>query len=338
MKYIVINSVKGGCGKTTTALLEAIKLTAEGSCCCVVDLDLLGTSIEQTISNEKFVGETSFSVNNIEKSAKYYLNDLIENDNIDVHQALSTVSLSKSKFYLLASSPDEKRKKKFRVRHEFNYVPEIEYGSFKYSLEKILKKIAEIPAPDSKNKKIDTIIIDMPPNSDSYTDTVFDVLLSFKEPDNTSENSKNTYELILCSSLDRAHISATFNWFFETLVSDHLRTKFFTNYTIRMNDIIGAMNNVKNVVDEMLSRFEDILKKAKYPYIPTNITNITKIHLFEHSQVVVDATNNAKNWGSIDNLPFNQLNTFELCYSNDIISVKEVINKDKKNKDEDSKS
>ena len=66
-KIIIVDSVKGGCGKTTMAVATAIRSAKilpkrnpnehnkEDPNVCIIDMDLLGTSMERMLCGDKFI-------------------------------------------------------------------------------------------------------------------------------------------------------------------------------------------------------------------------------------------------------------------------------------------
>lgn len=314
-EIIVVNSVKGGCGKTTTAITEALRLSSEGKCCCVIDLDFLGTSIERTIDENVFVktdinNDKDDKDSNVKERAKAYLNDYILDNHILLDDIFSTIEINKHSFYLIAADPSEKAKEKFRIRNEFNYVPEIEYGAFKYSISQLLKKLKNVSEDDDDPKKvsksisdkINVVIIDMPPNSDSYTEALFQVLLSKPEK---KEKMKISKKLILSSTADRSHLSATFDWLQHSLKNEHLRESLFDEYEIRINDIIGVYFDKEDVTNSEPQNYEsfklkidDNVKELKN--IPINVLKDITIRIYGKNKDLIHAVQSSENWKEVD--------------------------------------
>ena len=74
MNFYVVDSVKGGCGKTTLALWKALELQKNPEKeVCYIDLDLLETSTEKHINQEK-------------NRDSCYLNDLFINNRRDIQK------------------------------------------------------------------------------------------------------------------------------------------------------------------------------------------------------------------------------------------------------------
>lgn len=136
-EFIIVDAVKGGCGKTTEALASAINsyknIKATGNDIeepkiCIIDMDLLGTSMEKMISNDLFI-KTERKLDQtgtyVKSQANQYLNDLVLSDEAILKEYKTKIVISdKIDNYpvdFIISSPREQDRRKFKVSSNSNY-------------------------------------------------------------------------------------------------------------------------------------------------------------------------------------------------------------------------
>lgn len=248
--FIIVDSVKGGCGKTLEAIAAAIRCCKECSGetslkkpVCIVDVDILGTSIERTLVGAAFVKpEYDKTVPIAEKDkagitqkASVYLNDLaideanfqreyVNTFNIEVNNVIYNIGI-------VISSPLECDRERFRLSSSSNYNTQIAPTHFQGIMRKLIKRLSY---------EFDTIIFDMPPNSDPYTETIFDELLSLKSDSNSSKIVGNVI-LEVISTYDAAHISANLEWIKTYVRGINPRWKEPNEMRLILNDVTGVM-------------------------------------------------------------------------------------------------
>ena len=94
------------------------------------------------------------------------------------------------------SSPHEKDKRMFKPSVTTHYEHHVDYNFFARRIQLLFERLEDYTH----------IVIDMPPNSDPYTDSIFDLLL------NRDKIGSDKVDLLLVSSYDRAHIMANNEW------------------------------------------------------------------------------------------------------------------------------
>ncbi|MCD8207368.1 MAG: hypothetical protein LUD72_05485 [Bacteroidales bacterium] len=210
----VVYSVKGGCGKTSFSLYlllsqfldqRADQLKDENA----IDVDKIEFSPDSPIGqkNVKYFFDMDFLGTSIESIIKRgetenYIktNDLIFNV-ADIEDATKEPNKISGGIYIVPSSSAEKDKERFHVKRR--HTPLLRYDEFRYEIEAVVDRItrmekSKIPEDkiDAKNyfehekdsDKIDkkakfrfeknlNIIYDLPPNSDGYTEALFDYLI-----------------------------------------------------------------------------------------------------------------------------------------------------------------
>lgn len=232
MKYHIIDSVKGGCGKSTFAIMLAAAINTyreedeDGNILqdqkrpvCLFDMDLQGTSMAYLLfgknwkKNRKLPSKMDIYLNEkIERSdakGKNFIKKVVwgidqdgdlGNKTSDDNQGLQP------EFYVAVSSPSQEDKDQYKPKSSQNYSPGVSYGKFRYGLSRLL-------TPENLNEelkeKLEHVILDMPPNSDGYSDAVTDFLLDGKR---NVLKDKDTCDYFLMVTGDLAHRQATLEW------------------------------------------------------------------------------------------------------------------------------
>ena len=302
MNVTVVDSVKGGCGKTSISLKYATMFAQKNSKVCYIDLDILGSSIEAFINGRKFVGKdakeimstgTPYGVSpfrlEVESAAKFYLNEMFNGQAFSERffnkiRVTESATAATCYFDLIACSPDQDEKDRFKPSRLINYVGQIDYEYFAAMIEKMLKVLEKMG--------YEQIVIDMPPNSDAYTDSLFNILLradeSGREKIKNLENAdvadtkdfevvtKYNVEICVINSLDRAHFEANFAWLLamidERRMEWALNTKWNFKIVFNNNSGIDDRTLIKNYLDRRSMQLRD--------------HSIEKIMYFEYDKVL----------------------------------------------------
>lgn len=301
MNIILVDSVKGGCGKTSISLKCAVdKVKGEKSerRVCYIDLDLLGTSIETFLIGEIFVGKTFTKKDepkdssnnekkkdlpiqfNVRKAASYYLNDLFKGKSFD-RKFISDIAIEgdfSGEFSLIACSPNQDDKERFKPSRQINYGGQIDYDYFSAAIEKILEQLYDM--------KYTYVIIDMPPNSDAYTDSLFNILLS-KAHSLNEEKAVPLYnvEIYVVNSFDMAHFKANCEWL-KMMIEEH-DMKWVVNvselFKIVFNDIIDY-NTLQSAVYGLSNKYVEEYVKKRLEELNEERINITEGYLYGYDK------------------------------------------------------
>ncbi len=302
MDIILVDSVKGGCGKTSISLKSVADRVSKGDKVCYIDLDLLGTSIEMFLNGGKFIREENnrdkfekeipiYFV--VEKSARYYLNDLFQGRNFD-RKFISDISIlnresavTRGNFSLIACSPYQDDKERFKPSRQINYGGQIDYDYFSAVIEKILKQLYV--------DKYKCVVIDMPPNSDAYTDSLFNILLS-KADSLNAEEAKPLYnvEIYVVNSFDIAHFKANCEWL-KMIIEEH-DMKWVVNvpelFKIVFNDIIDYNELMEPALGTSNKHTEKYIQERLNDFRDERI-NIKEAYLFSYDKrLIMGATQN----------------------------------------------
>ena len=239
--FYIVDSVKGGCGKTSIALFKSMELavTKEESKkddktgekkVCYLDLDLLGTSTAVFLKMDKilFLNDL-FKGNRMAVRTKQVKQDFW----FDEDQNGSFVfrkNNGTNKIGIVLSNPIQEEKNRFRVGYPTDG-HHIDYDFFARRLNELIRELLDGGFTD--------FVIDMPPNSDPYTDSIFDLLLH-REPE--KEKREKIVNLLLVSSLDNSHRTANLSWYNDLITMDHSWHSF---------DCVELyLNDIRNCVDK----------------------------------------------------------------------------------------
>lgn len=292
MNYYIVDSVKGGCGKTLLAIREAVKIANElNEKVCFIDLDLLGTSIEEFL---KITHISELNNHNI-----CYFSDLFYGKKISVDRCIRKLTFNRLDMTLLLSevedfdledndfkenhlqigaafsSPSENLKKLFKPSVTTNYQHHVDYDFFARKLEKLLNQL--------KEGGYRHIVIDMPPNSDPYTDSIFNLLLNrnrYNSAKNTGE--EHNVELLLVSTFDRSHVRANLEWLNDKISAGDHNWIPFNKVSFLFNDVRGVFaeeSNEKNF-DLAVMQYETMI--SEYPSIHQIYRNNNVKYLYVH--------------------------------------------------------
>lgn len=228
MRYHVIDSVKGGCGKSSFAIMLAGAVNTyhkEGSQekipVCIFDMDLQGTSMAYLLFGKNWKEEQRTP-----DDLDIYLDERIANSDSKGKHFIKKVAWRKERgsavsqeevpsdsgvsmdeeFYVAVSSPIQKDKDKYKPRSSQNYSPGVSYGRFRYGLSKLLTSENLF---EELRERLEHVILDMPPNSDGYSDAVTDFLLDAKGKELTKDDSCSYFIMV---TRDLAHQQATLEW------------------------------------------------------------------------------------------------------------------------------
>lgn len=251
MAYNFVNSIKGGCGKTTFSILLVNLLQgSENKKTLLIDMDLQGTAMQKLLlGNDK-------KEDNIR-----YLNEAIrECESLDKYiytkDLWNGVELS-----VILADPNVEKKKKYRPTSTMNYNTVVQYQVFRGGFSECLNKLDDFNYAN--------IIFDMPPNYDGYSNAAYECIR--KKAD---ENDK--VNLFYVTGLDNGQVSATMDEIVDVLNNqDNLR---FDNLFIVFNDNVARDEDDKKLDDIRCTLYDkaiDSLKLVK----DTHQSRRNKIHL-----------------------------------------------------------
>lgn len=255
--YYMIDSIKGGCGKTTFSIMLAQFLqkvnedSDKNDRVCLLDFDFLGTGLAPLFFAQSL--EKQFS-NDYE-----YLTKIIRGFNIDDKKYLYDGKIGETPFLVGFSDPDYRRKEAYYISSKLNYTPAIHYGVFRDGIRRILKNNFE----DQIDTSVESIVLDMSPGMDAYSQIVKDCLFNKRYSAFVNEDDKRYY--FLMAGTDNSQLHAAANYFQEFVNSEDERPD---RIFIVLNDWVGLAigergggekDRGKEVYDAWLLEFENNL-------------------------------------------------------------------------------
>lgn len=268
LEYIIVTSVKGGCGKSSVSLRTAIELLEEDPKrnVIIIDMDILGTCLERFVDG-KIKGDGSLqSENDIAKvdpgllngstylvcqsekhegKQKRYFTDLViqdyaklkdtvvwrdyavkrkdasandgngENVSFDATGEEKNAVIVSENLHIVFSSPEQAVKNMFQPKNASGYRSVVSIRYYKEVLRSFVQKLN-----DNSIQKFTHVIFDMPPNSDPYSECIYDIL----QKNEKVKKREVGLELRVVSTYDIAHIRANLDW-----VEDYIKTTAYNN-------------------------------------------------------------------------------------------------------------
>lgn len=283
--YHVIDSVKGGCGKTTFAIMLAafLERMEQKEQACILDMDFLGTSMVSLFFAKK--GFESLPDHPI------YLNEKVRDFHTGDKKYICTFEAGGSEFHIGFASPNQRDKNAFGCTSPMNYVPGISYSMFRNVLKSLLEKNAEklsaqIPGSQTEEKTLKHVIFDMPPNYDGFSESVKDCLFDPKHCQTLDEPLKrggDNGEIHKCHeffmlNLDNSHVNATIEYVTQYLKTDRkwpdkIFFVFNNNILLDKNNELGPVyaSRKEQLADALKSFISDKEKLNRIHFLKTAV-------------------------------------------------------------------
>ena len=137
--FYLIDSIKGGCGKTTFAIMltQYLEQIAEADNHTVLlDFDFLGTGLINLFLTKDQITE-------FEKNHKY-VTDKIRGFKTEDAKYICDCTIEDTHFYVAFGNPEYMTKHAYRLSSKFNYTPVINYGIFRRGIQSITHDEAEL--------------------------------------------------------------------------------------------------------------------------------------------------------------------------------------------------
>lgn len=251
--YNIIDSVKGGSGKTTFSIMLSLlldnKLTElrnnNETSTCLIDMDIQGSALLYLLYGKSYLdGESDKKKEDRIK----FLNERViavgEENGLKENYANSFCFKDKAssgpRTDVIFGDPRTESKKKFRSMSNQNYSPEVLYSTYRMGLANMLANLK-----GTEKYAYRQVIFDMPPNADGYSDAVYDVIL---KKDYSVMKKYDKCNLFLISTLDTGQRLATLDYFFELAASENFQ---------KVNKIFFVFND--------WCGFKEVVKKSPQP-------------------------------------------------------------------------
>lgn len=223
--YNIIDSVKGGCGKTSFSIMLALAADelrktrtagilagttdkdADTPESCLIDMDIQGTALAYLLFGEGYFQDPSSGRNFL------FLNERVRRFEDPADRYVAPFEWDGYRFDTILSSPLQRDKNHYRALAGQNYSPEIMCSTFREGLLSMLKKLNE-----QNPYRYKYVLFDMPPNSDGYSDAVFDCMLNEKY---SIMKKADLCNLFIVQTTDISHRLAAINYFEDFIAREH---------------------------------------------------------------------------------------------------------------------
>lgn len=250
--FHMIDSIKGGCGKTTfaIALTEYLERKyyekkqqenlTECKHACLLDMDFVGTGMIDLFFKK-------------DRKKEYlkehrYLTDMIRNFRTEDKKYINEFSISERALYIGFSDPDFKIKEQFRCSSKYNYTTVISYGIFRSGIQRILKKGT---LEGQIGGKIASIVLDMSPGLDPYSEAVKENIFDKRHSDFMEETDRRNYYFMV--GMDQSHLSSAQEYCLEFLNGEDKKEA--DHIFIVFNDVLQYFSGEnKSAIDEKGSK------------------------------------------------------------------------------------
>lgn len=300
--FNIIDSVKGGSGKTSLSLMLTLAAqryiqkenpTADAGKIrhsLLMDMDMQGSSLAYLLFENSKADQDGGNESN---RAPCTLNDAI----LRYYRRKAPQFISTPEFFFsndlggVPSNPEEPteggetpknsykiavalastkmlERDRFRAVSRMNYSSQITYDAFGAGLRAVLKASnLNSYLPD----RLEYVFFDMPPNSNGYSDCVLDLLLSGaqEKPTIDLEYPRNYFELM---TLDCGHISATLDWFEQFVTQGQYR--FPDHFFFVFNNVPPNISRME--YNEAENHFNDVYLREAVAMIQERL-NILKL-------------------------------------------------------------
>lgn len=266
--YHIIDSIKGGCGKTTFAIMlteylerkykekgEVDPEKAEHA--CLLDVDFVGTGMVDLF----------FSADQKKEYLKEhtYLTDRIRGFRVEDQQYIASFPICGRTIYVGFGDPDFKTKEKFRFSSKYNYTTVIGYGIFRSGIKSVLKKGA---LEQQIKGKVGSVVLDMSPGLDAYSESVKDSIFDKNYSSFLDKRDRRNYYLMV--GMDASHLSSARDYFYEFLTgedkmsADQIFIVFddvLQYFAGRPGENLGGTQEEKEQYNSRIEKFCEILKQ-----------------------------------------------------------------------------
>ena len=252
--YHVIDSIKGGCGKTTFSIMLTEYLerkTDANDHACLLDVDFLGTGMHALFMGEGLVANY--------KESHIFLTDKIRKPGYSAKMFVCRAEVEERKLYVAFSDPGYRAKQEYRLTSRSNYTPIVKYGVFRAGIHSIL---AGNKLEEEIEGNVKDIVLDMSPGCDAYSESIKDCIFDKKYSNYLGEKDCCNYYLML--GLDASHVSAAKEYLRDFMESDGKNPH---RIFVVFNDIMQIIEGSKpgedplNHYDGLKKEFERMLDK-----------------------------------------------------------------------------
>lgn len=258
--YYMVDSVKGGCGKSTFAfMLSQFLREKTGMGTCLLDFDFLGTGFINLS-----LGDDPSKIREFEKRYSYITDAVMGVSSAGRSYLYPCEYRNDCSFYVSYSNPKFYSKTAYRLRPDRNFSPAVLYSAFRKGVLEILRENGSI---DINGRNINNVVMDMSPGMDTYSEIVKECVYDKRHSRLLGDDIKRFY--FLMTGMDLSHIVSTENYLEAYLDG---QDKFSDRIFIVINDpmcggkMLSGIKNVREI--EIYNAIVDkFIKRIKLPEI-----------------------------------------------------------------------
>lgn len=275
--FNIIDSVKGGSGKSSLALMLSLacstgysKTEIDGNPIksLLLDMDFQGSSFSHLVFGNSELGKNGQAKQYInQKLLQYYRTDNCDYISKPVFKVNDSATSGSEivKYHQIAAafaSPNIPDRFRFKAVSHHNYSLQITYSTFREGVRRLLDSLdKEMPLGDS----LEYVFFDMPPNSNGYSDAVPQLLLNDILGNQKTPPRVNYFEL---TTLDRGHIESTLQWFEDFVQNSKQRFPDNFFFVLSNTDIESFSDENRyrirrETIKMIIDRVEKILSNGK---------------------------------------------------------------------------
>lgn len=264
--YHIIDSIKGGCGKTTFSIMFAEYLNTcepenSNRRSVLLDMDFLGTGLFNIFYHN--IGSDNFEEARKEfLNSNCFINDRIRGvDNVYGKKYITKLQVEGKEFYIAFGNPSYDVKEDYLQATKNGFSMGLKFGTIRAGLRKMLdnneleKQLPFIPRH---------IIVDLAPCNDSYSQAAKDVF--FDRDESKIITKEDTINYYLMSGLDSSHLYNVCSYLRNIL---NRADKMPNNIFIILNDI-----RYRNSKDTKEIESEEEVYDYIFDYIEKFLVNI----------------------------------------------------------------
>lgn len=245
----------------------------------IIDLDLAASNLsdDYVFINEQKPG------NKIKIDSVSLLNYLIKNKRFKYE---TNYDLKNPPSAMLIRGPQTESERNY-FKSKRRYVPVVKFDEFKYSISKLLEEIVDEKSYkfDSNSETLDVIniVYDLPPNSDGYTEILFDILFNnngaLRKHKNIDIEHKTRLFILTNPEKSITHVNKSFlKYFLQMSGSNYLPDQVFfvNNMAVKIGG--GGEQNYDTQFDDLVSYTDERTSasgnKADYLGLPNDFKEI----------------------------------------------------------------
>lgn len=244
MDFYLIHSIKGGCGKTSVALMLASQLAVKDRRVCLLDMDFKGTGLGYLL-----LGNSNYD--GIEQPDDFsFWNECFADPTVDFAERMLVWAedpQKKARFHIAISDPKQQERDKFIASTSPTDGLAVNTAIFRFKFLEIVKKLEDLGYTD--------VVLDLPPSFDEYTKGIFQEFFSKDSREGRFlRDNGNRMMLYMVTSYDRAHFRSTIDYLTDYYKRSRHRHRPADVVKVIFNDVSGVA--ARNTEEELNRLFD----------------------------------------------------------------------------------